>query len=51
MTPAKPAKCAHPVCSCMTAGGKYCSTECQAREKTPGIDCHCGHPGCKGNTH
>jgi len=42
-------KCAHPVCSCMTAA-KYCSTQCEAMEKTPDIDCTCNHPGCKGKT-
>jgi len=41
-------KCAHPVCSCRVTSGEYCSTECAAMEKTPDIDCKCGHPGCKG---
>jgi hypothetical protein len=50
MTPTKAEKCAHPVCSCLTTSGKYCSTECQAMEKTPDIDCLCGHTGCKGKT-
>jgi hypothetical protein len=50
MTPAKADKCAHPVCSCLTTSGKYCSTECEAMEKTPDIDCLCGHTGCKGKT-
>jgi hypothetical protein len=43
-------KCAHPVCSCETTSGKYCSTECAAMEKTPDIDCLCGHGVCKGKT-
>jgi hypothetical protein len=43
-------KCAHPICSCTATAGKYCSTACEAMEKTPDIDCHCGHPGCKGKT-
>ena len=42
-------KCAHPSCSCMTSdGSKYCSTECQAMQKTPDVSCSCGHAGCKG---
>jgi metallothionein len=41
-------KCAHPVCSCAVTSGKYCSTQCEAMEKTPDIACKCGHPGCKG---
>jgi metallothionein len=40
-------KCAHPNCSCQTAD-KYCSAQCEAMEKTPDIDCKCGHAGCKG---
>lgn len=40
-------KCAHPVCSCMVTEGKYCSTQCEAMEKTPDIACKCGHPGCR----
>ena len=48
---AEPArKCAHPVCSCVPASGKYCSTQCEAMEKTPDIDCTCGHAGCKCKT-
>src|SRR5271156_4022400 len=43
-------KCAHPICSCLTTTGKYCSIECEAMEKTPDIDCHCEHAGCKGKT-
>jgi len=43
-------KCAHPVCSCLTTHGKYCSTQCEAMEKTPDIDCTCNHPSCKGKT-
>jgi len=41
-------KCAHPICSCKVTSGKYCSTECAAMEKTPDVDCKCGHAGCKG---
>jgi hypothetical protein len=43
-------KCAHPVCSCNVTSGKYCSTECEAMEKTPDIACKCPHAGCKGHT-
>jgi hypothetical protein len=50
MTTAKGRKCAHPVCSCVVASGNYCSPECETMEKTPDIDCACGHPGCKGRT-
>ena len=50
MATAKGEKCAHPVCSCVTTSGKYCSTHCEAMEKTPDIDCSCGHTGCKGKT-
>ncbi len=50
MTAEKAEKCAHPICSCMTTSGKYCSTQCEAMEKTPDIDCLCEHPGCKGKT-
>ena len=50
MAPAKPQKCAHPVCSCVTTSGKYCSTQCEAMEKTPDIDCSCNHAICKGKT-
>jgi len=49
MTSAKAGKCAHPICSCPTTSGKYCSTECEAMEKTPDIDCSCVHIGCQGN--
>jgi len=49
MASAKAEKCAHPVCACLTASGKYCSTECEAIEKTPDIDRSCGHIGCQGN--
>lgn len=44
-------KCAHPVCSCITTKGKYCSTACAAMEKTPDLDCRCGHGECKGRAH
>jgi metallothionein len=43
-------KCAHPICSCTVTAGKYCSAQCEAMEKTPDIDCKCGHPACKGRT-
>jgi hyperosmotically inducible protein len=49
MASAKAEKCAHPVCACLTTSGKYCSTECEAMEKTPDIDCSCSHIGCPGN--
>ena len=46
---AKNTKCAHPSCSCMASeGNKYCSTECEAMQKTPDLECLCPHPGCKG---
>jgi hypothetical protein len=48
MTSGNSKKCAHPVCSCKITSGKYCSTQCEAMEKTPDIDCKCGHAGCKG---
>jgi hyperosmotically inducible periplasmic protein len=48
MASAKAEKCAHPVCSCLTTSGKYCSTDCEAMEKTPDVDCSCGHTGCQG---
>ena len=41
-------KCAHPSCSCMVEGEKYCSAQCEAVEETPDIDCKCTHPVCKG---
>jgi hypothetical protein len=46
----KAEKCAHPICSCMTTSGKYCSVECEAMETTPDIACHCEHADCKGDT-
>jgi len=46
----KPVKCAHPVCSCMVTSEKYCSAQCEAMEKTPDIECACGHAGCAGKT-
>jgi hypothetical protein len=46
----KPQKCAHPICSCLTTSGKYCSIECEAMEKRPDIDCSCKHTDCKGHT-
>jgi len=48
MTAENAKKCAHPNCSCLTTSGKYCSVQCEAMEKTPDIECKCGHPGCKG---
>jgi hypothetical protein len=51
MDPTKTEKYAHPLCSCVTTSGKYCSAECQATEKTPEIACACPHAGCKGKTH
>ena len=51
MASEKAEKCAHPLCSCVTTSGKYCSAECQATEKTPEIACACPHTGCKGKTH
>jgi hypothetical protein len=50
MTPETEQKCAHPICSCTVTKGKYCSTQCEAMEKTPDIDCTCLHPDCKGAT-
>jgi len=48
MSPETGKKCAHPVCSCTTKDGSYCCAACEPMEKTPDIECHCGHPGCKG---
>jgi len=50
MAATKAEKCARPVCSCVMTSGKYCSTQCEAMEKTPDIDCSCWHSGCKGRT-
>ena len=50
MATAEGEKCAHPVCSCVSTSGKYCSLQCEAMEKTPDIDCSCGHAECKGTT-
>jgi hypothetical protein len=50
MAATKATKCAHPVCTCMTTSGKYCSAQCEAMEKTPDIDCACGHSSCQGAT-
>lgn len=44
-------KCEHPNCSCITTDGKYCSAACEAMEKTPDLDCRCGHTGCTGRIH
>lgn len=49
MAPATATKCAHPICSCLTTSGKYCSPQCEAMEDTPDIDCSCAHPVCNGN--
>jgi hypothetical protein len=43
-------KCAHPPCTCSTSD-KYCSPQCEAMEKTPDIDCRCGHASCRGRAH
>jgi hypothetical protein len=43
-------KCAHPVCTCQVTSGKYCSTQCEAMEDTPDVDCTCPHSVCKGRT-
>lgn len=37
METAKAEKCAHPICSCITTSGKYCSAQCEAMEKMPDI--------------
>jgi len=50
MTNMKAEKCAHPVCSCLTTSGKYCSLQCEAMVSKPDIDCSCGHNGCDGRT-
>jgi hypothetical protein len=44
----KSRKCKHPSCSCMVTSGDYCSTQCQAMEETPDVECLCNHPGCRG---
>ena len=44
-------KCAHPPCTCTPRSGKYCSAPCEAMEKSPEIDCRCGHPDCEGKAH
>ena len=50
MAPENAVKCAHPVCSCVATSDKYCSTQCEAMEMTPDIDCTRGHQGGKGKT-
>lgn len=50
MAPPEAQKCAHPICSCMTTSGAFCSIACETMAKMPDIDCHCGHDGCKGET-
>jgi len=50
MTTTKAEKCAHPICSCLTTSGKFCSTQCETMEEKPTIDCSCGHGDCKGRT-
>jgi hypothetical protein len=47
----KTEKCAHPICSCVTTSGKYCSAQSETMEKTPDIDYRCEHGGCKSHTH
>jgi hypothetical protein len=38
-------KCAHPMCSCMSAPDrKYCSTYCETTKDIPEFACQCGHP-------
>ena len=49
MASAKAEKCAHPLCLCLTTSGKYCGTQCEVMEKTPDVDCSCGHAECQGN--
>jgi len=40
-------KCAHPNCTCPTAGdSKYCSPYCEAAKDTTEIFCDCGHASC-----
>ncbi|MBZ5643563.1 MAG: hypothetical protein LAO19_12450 [Acidobacteriia bacterium] len=51
MDTAKAGKCAHPICTCTTSSGKYCSAQCEAMEKMPDIECSCTHAGCKGKAH
>lgn len=42
-------RCKHPPCTCKVPPGTgYCSAQCEAMEKTPDIDCRCGHAECKG---
>jgi len=50
MATVKAGEPAHPVYSCVTTLGKYCSTECDAMEKAPEIDCVGRHAGYKGKT-
>ncbi len=38
MDTVKSEKCAHPICTCMTSSGKYCSAQCEAMEKMPDIE-------------
>jgi hypothetical protein len=52
MAAEKNKKCAHPNCTCQALpDSKYCSTQCEAMEDTPDIDCRCGHPACAGRAH
>ena len=50
MKTVKTEKCAHPVCSCPTTSGGFCSLQCAAMEKIADVDCSCGHSNCKGRT-
>ena len=43
-------KCAHPVCACQVTSEKYCSTQCEAMEEVPDVDCKCPHSICAGRT-
>lgn len=43
-------KCAHPVCTCQVTTEKYCSTQCEAMEEIPDLDCKCTHAVCAGRT-
>jgi len=50
MATVKSEKCKHPVCTCLTTSGKFCSLQCEAMEKASDISCSCGHQGCDGRT-
>jgi hypothetical protein len=51
MAPVKYEKCAHPVCSCATTSGEFCSAECEAMKQTLDAHCPCKHTGCKDSKH